>query len=54
MGDDGCFTMYIDLVNKEYAQSSTSNERFDLLPVINDMFLDIRRRKEIGDTENAD
>ena len=45
MGDDGRYTMYLDLVNKKYAQSSTSKERFDLLPTINDMFLDIRQRK---------
>lgn len=45
MGDDGCYTMYLDLVKKQYAQSSTSNERFDLLPTINDMFLDIRNKK---------
>lgn len=45
MGDDGCYTMYVDLVKKQYAQSSTSEERFDLLPTINDMFLDIRQRK---------
>lgn len=45
MGDDGSFTMYIDLVEQKYAQSSTSVERFDLLPNINDMFLDIRERK---------
>ena len=46
MGDDGSFTMYVDLVEKKYAQSSTSNDRFYLLPIINDMFLDIRKRKE--------
>lgn len=45
MGDDGCYTMYLDLVNKKYAQSSTSEERFDFLPTINDMFLDIRNKK---------
>lgn len=45
MGDDGCYTMYVDLVKKQYAQSSTSIERFDLLPTINDMFLDIREKK---------
>ena len=54
MGDDGGYTMYIDLVNQKYGQSSTSQERFDLLPTINEMFLDIRRRKEIGDKENED
>lgn len=48
MGDDGSFTMYIDLVEKKYAQSSTSTERFDLKDNINDMFLDIRKRKELS------
>lgn len=51
MGDDGSYTMYLDLVNKQYAQSSTSIERFDLLPTINDMFLDIREKKEKGSSE---
>lgn len=45
MGDDGGYTMYIDLVNEQYGQSSTSKERFSLLNTINDMFLDIRERK---------
>ena len=45
MGDDGCYTMYLDLVEKKYAKSSTSKERFDLLPTINEMFLDIRKKK---------
>ncbi len=30
MGDDGKFTMYIDLVKTEYAKSSTSPERFKI------------------------
>jgi hypothetical protein len=30
MGDDGKFTMYIDLVKMEYAKSSTSIERFKI------------------------
>lgn len=45
MGDDGGYTMYIDMVNRNYGQSSTSKERFGFLDTINDMFLDIRRRK---------
>ena len=45
MGDDGTHTMYIDLVKNKYAQSSTSEERFDLLENINEMFLDIREKK---------
>lgn len=38
MGDDGQFTMYIDLVNREFAKSSTSEERYDLKEDIVDMF----------------
>lgn len=30
MGDDGKFTMYVDLVKKQYAMSSTSDKRFDI------------------------
>ena len=30
MGDDGSFTMYVDLVKKEYAKNSVSTERFCL------------------------
>ena len=45
MGDDGGYTMYIDMVNCNYGQSSTSKERFGFLDTINDMFLDIHKRK---------
>lgn len=45
MGDDGGYTMYIDMVNCNYGQSSTSTQRFELLSTINDMFLDIRAKK---------
>lgn len=38
MGDDGQFTMYIDMVNKEFADSSTSVLRFDLMDDIRPMF----------------
>lgn len=38
MGDDGQFTMYIDLVNKQFAQSSTSLSRYEIGDNINDMF----------------
>lgn len=30
MGDDGSFTMYIDLVKEEFAKNSTSVDRYDL------------------------
>lgn len=38
MGDDGQFTMYIDMVNRKFARSSTSESRYDLLPSIDEMF----------------
>lgn len=42
MGDDGSFTMYIDLVNHEFAKSSTSIERWSLMDDIKDMFECVR------------
>ena len=44
-GDDGTHTFYIDGVNKKFAKSSTSTERFDLLDNIDDMFHIIRQSK---------
>lgn len=38
MGDDGNFTMYIDMVKKEFAKSSISTNRYELLDNIEDMF----------------
>ena len=38
MGDDGSFTMYIDMVNKQFAKSSISTERYNLLSNIEEMF----------------
>lgn len=38
MGDDGGFTMYIDLVERKFARNSTSTTRHELLPDIRDMF----------------
>ena len=38
MGDDGQFTMYIDLVKKQFAKSSISEIRYDLTDNIEDMF----------------
>lgn len=37
-GDDGTHTMYVDLVNKQFAKTSTSTKRYDLLDDIDDMF----------------
>ena len=42
MGHDGQFTMYMDLVDKKYSVSSTSKERYDLLPKAEMMFSYIR------------
>lgn len=42
MGDDGSATMYVDLVNEEFAKSSTSNERYPLMDNLVDMFNKIR------------
>jgi len=38
MGDDGQFTMYIDLVKGEYALNSTALNRFDMKDNITEMF----------------
>lgn len=38
MGDDGSFSLYIDSVNRQFAKSSVSTERYDLMDDIADMF----------------
>jgi len=38
MGDDGEFTMYVDMVNEKFAKSSVSKRRYDLMNNIGDMF----------------
>ena len=43
MGDDGQFTMYIDMVNKKFANNSTSIIRYDLLDSIEDMFRVVKK-----------
>lgn len=42
MGDDGSFTMYVDAVNREFAKSSTSIERWKLEDDIKTMFDRVR------------
>ena len=42
MGNDGSFTMYIDLVNRQFAKCSVSDVRYDLLDDIKEMFKIIR------------
>lgn len=38
MGQDGSHTMYVDLVEKKFAKSSTSTKRYDLMDDIKPMF----------------
>lgn len=38
MGDDGSFSLYVDSVNRQFAKSSVSTERYDLMDDIADMF----------------
>lgn len=38
MGDDGEFSLYVDAVNREFAQSSVSTDRYPLMDDIKDMF----------------
>lgn len=45
MGNDGKYTMYIDLVKEKFALCSVAEERFDLLDDIKPMF---ERVKEMG------
>ena len=44
MGDDGKFTMYVDLVKKEYAKNSISEERYSLsdLATVEEIFAKIK------------
>ena len=42
MGDDGQYTMYVDMVNREFAKSSTSTERWPLMDDIKPMFDKVR------------
>lgn len=44
MGDDGQYTMYIDMVKKEFASSSTSMNRQLILDNIEDMFNIVRNQ----------
>jgi MoaA/NifB/PqqE/SkfB family radical SAM enzyme len=48
MGDDGNFTMYVDLINKQYAVSSTSKVRHDIGTMnIQQMFAEVRKIKYV-------
>lgn len=45
MGDDGDFTMYIDLVEEKFAQCSVSDVRYHLTNDIVDMFKTVQKNK---------
>lgn len=45
MGDDGSYTMYIDLVNRKFTSSSISTTRYDFIPDIKQMFQTIKDNK---------
>jgi hypothetical protein len=42
-GDDGSHTMYVDLVNWNFALNSTSEKTFDLLDTVDEMFDVVKR-----------
>ena len=46
MGDDGVSTMYVDMVNEQFARCSTSVNRYPLLDNIEDMLAVIHSEKE--------
>lgn len=43
MGDDGQFTMYIDMVKQEFTRCSTSNIRYSVMDDVKDMFGVVKR-----------
>ena len=43
MGDDGKYTMYIDMVNNEFAKNSMSDKRYKLMDNVEDMFDIVRK-----------
>lgn len=46
MGDDGTATMYVDMVKKEFAKSSTSDIRYPLKEDVRDMLEVIHKERE--------
>lgn len=50
-GDDGTHTMYVDLVKKQFARTSTSTKRYDLLDDIDDMFKVIKNENKSENKE---
>lgn len=54
MGDDGCHTFYIDMVEKQFARSSTSLVRYDIADKsIDEMFAKVREDKRREDREQS-
>ena len=47
MGDDGQYTMYIDMVKQEFAKSSTSTTRHKLLDNIKEMFDIVKKENNL-------
>lgn len=45
LGDDGSHSMYIDMVEKKFAKSSISNDRYDLEDDIKTMFDKVRNKE---------
>lgn len=45
MGDDGQYTMYIDMVNQKFAKNSIAETRYDLMDNIDDMFAIVKTGK---------
>ena len=44
MGDEGQYTFYIDAVDKKFSTSSLSQERWDLMDNVDDMFQFVREK----------
>lgn len=44
MGDEGQYTFFIDAVNKKFAVSSLSEEQYDLMDNVDDMFRCVKKR----------
>ena len=49
MGDDGSATLFVDMVNREFAKSSTSTERYPLEDDIVTMFEKVRTKENNND-----
>ena len=51
MGDEGSSTMYVDMVNREFAANSTSETRYPLLDNVEDMLNVIHQEKKGKDID---